>query len=132
MNLVQSEENDHSWDIYAIITEIFKVSLISYLIFYLIDHFISGFVTDHFNLNILLIITIVAGVLTVSIDKDKRVEEKNKKVPNCIISTIFGIIGAAIIYLQIKDIGIFSYIISLTVGAIIILITNLLLTYNKK
>lgn len=111
-----------------IISEIFKISLISYLVFYLIESFKSGFITDYFNLNILLIITILSGIFTVLVqsEEEKREPQKIKK-RDYIFIVILGVVAAGLIYYKIKGIGWLSYVISIISGIIIILLSILLL-----
>lgn len=121
------------WLTKEIISEIFKVSLISYLLFYLIESFKSGFITDYFDLNILLIITILGGVFTVLFKKEepkKKVQKIRKR--DYIFIIILGVVATGLIYYKIKEIGWLSYIISSISGIIIILISILLLNENEQ
>lgn len=42
---------------------LFQLALVSYLGFYLIENLKPGFVSDYFNLNIVLYVTIISGIL---------------------------------------------------------------------
>ena len=128
MLLQEQKRRVFLWLIKSIIEEIFRVSLISYLLFYLIDDFRKGFISDYFNLNILLGFTIISGIITVAWQK----EEKERKIPKIqkkdyIFIVILGLISAGLIYYRIKEIGKLAYLISAISGIIIILISILLL-----
>jgi len=128
MLLMHQRRNNFLYMTQEIIKEIFKISLISYLLFYLVENFKAGFISDYFSLNILLIITIISGVLTVG--GEKEVEEKGKyslKVRDYIFIIILGLIAAGLIFYSIKEIGKLAYLISIVSGVIVILISILLL-----
>src|SRR3990167_10960737 len=113
-----------------VISEIFKVSLIAYLSFYLIDSFANGFVTNFFNLNILLYTAIITGVLTAWIrddNDDKKIskvghEKQKPGIKENIFIIFLGIAAGLLIYYKIKDIGWIAFVISPLAGIIIILI----------
>lgn len=117
-----------------IISEIFKVSLISYLIFYLIESFKEGFIIDYFNLNILLTITVLSGIFTVLFKKEAE-EKKEKQIirpRDYIFIIILGLIAAVVIYYKIKGLGWLSYVISIVSGVIIILLSILLINESDE
>lgn len=122
------------WLTKEIISEIFKVSLISYLIFYLIESFKAGFIADYFNLNILLIITILSGVFTVLFKKEEESKKEVQKIRkrDYIFIIILGVVATGLIYYKIKEIGWLSYVISPISGIIIILISILLLNEQQE
>jgi len=47
-----------------LIKDIFYISFVSYLFFVALDLLIPGFVSNFFNLNIILIISAVSGIIT--------------------------------------------------------------------
>lgn len=111
--------------------EIFKVSLISYLFFYLVDNYKIGYVSNFFNLNILLWITIASGILTTWIRNDEPVNEKISKknrITDYIFIIILGLVSTALIYYKVMDLGGLAWIISGISGVIIILLSILLLS----
>lgn len=122
------------WLTKEIISEIFKVSLISYLIFYLIESFKAGFIADYFNLNILLIITILSGVFMVLFKKEEESKKEVQKIRkrDYIFIIILGVVATGLIYYKIKEIGWLSYVISPISGIIIILISILLLNEQQE
>lgn len=113
------------------ITEIFKISLVSYLIYYLIEDFKTGFISSYFNLNILLWTTIISGVLTVWTRGDESREEKKEpekiRARDYIFIVLLGLAAMTLIYYKIKTIGWLAYVISPISGIIIILLSILLL-----
>lgn len=122
------------WLTKEIISEIFKISLISYLVFYLIESFKTGFITDYFELNILLIITILTGIFTVLFKKeaDEKKEKQIIRPKDYIFIIILGLVAAGIIYYKIKGLGWLSYVISVISGVIIILLSILLLNEPEE
>lgn len=55
-----------------IFSELFNVSLVTYLILLLLETLDKGFVSDFFNMNILLAIVLVSGVVMVSPLSEKK------------------------------------------------------------
>ncbi|MFH1597619.1 MAG: hypothetical protein ABIB97_00925 [Patescibacteria group bacterium] len=107
-----------------IILEIFKVSLVSYFLFSLLELIKPGMVSHYFNQNVLLQAAIVSGIILVSFfdfDDSKAIINKNKRLPT-LITFILAVIIAVYLYLQLKSLGIIGLVFSLIVGAVIILI----------
>ncbi|MEK7130273.1 MAG: hypothetical protein AAB793_01320 [Patescibacteria group bacterium] len=130
------------WKIFKeLITEIFKISLLSYLLFYLIEDFFPGFVSSFFSMNILLGIVVGSGVFTVVIEKpasesDGEVKIKDRiKARDIVFIVILSIIAGGLIYLKTKDLGKLGLAISIISGIIILLMSILLLIeddYDKR
>lgn len=117
------------WLFKKIVNEIFTMALITYLLFYLIEDFNNGFIINYFNLNILLIITIISGILMVlTVPEAEERKPEPIKTRNYIFIVVLGIMATALIYFGIKEIGKLALIIAPISGLIIILISILLFT----
>ncbi|HLD62117.1 MAG TPA: hypothetical protein VI998_04060 [Patescibacteria group bacterium] len=120
-----------------LVSEIFKISLLSYLVFYLIEDFFPGFVSGFFNMNILLGIVVGSGVFTVISQKEESKEGEGKEVKNkirardIVFIVILSIIAGGLIYLKTKDLGKLGLAISIISGIIILLMSILLLTEEE-
>src|SRR3989338_4064766 len=120
-----------------LVSEIFKISLLSYLVFYLIEDFFPGFVSGFFNMNILLGIVVGSGVFTVISHKEESKEGEGKEVKNkirardIVFIVILSIIAGGLIYLKTKDLGKLGLAISIISGIIILLMSILLLTEEE-
>lgn len=126
------------------IVEIFKISLLSYLLFYLIEDFFPGFVSSFFSMNILLGIVVGSGVFTVVSQEpasakatagEGRVERNKIRVRDIVFIVILSIIAGGLIYLKTKDLGKLGLVISIISGIIILLMSILLLIeddYDKR
>jgi purine-cytosine permease-like protein len=113
-----------------ITTEVFQVSLITYLLFYLIDNFKIGFISDYFNLNALLWIALASGTLSIWFKSDvieEKTESKAVKIRNYIFIIALSLISVGLIYYKIKSIGKFSYFVSPLCGLLILLLSILFL-----
>ena len=121
-----------------LIAEIFKISLLSYLIFYLIEDFFPGFVSGFFGINILLGMVGGSGVFTVVSQKEESKEGEGKEVKNkirardIVFIVILSIIAGGLIYIKTKDLGKLGLVISIISGIIILLMSILLLTEEEK
>lgn len=127
-----------------LITEIFKISLLSYLLFYLIEDFFPGFVSGFFSMNILLGIVVGSGVFTVVSQEpasakasagEGRAEGNKIRARDIVFIVILSIIAGGLIYLKTKDLGRLGLVISIISGIIILLMSILLLIeddYDKR
>jgi len=124
-----------------LVSEIFKISLLSYLLFYLIEDFFPGFVSSFFSMNILLGIVVGSGVLTVISQKpdsakastdEGRIEENKIRARDIVFIVILSIIAGGLIYLKTKSLGGLGLAISIISGIIILLMSILLLTEEEK
>ena len=114
--------------------DVFQISLVTYLVFLLIEEFKKGFVTNNFNLNILLYLVIVSGIIAIFTEKkedNERKPEASKQARQITKGDYFlifgvGILGGVLIFLKTKDIGWISYIISIISSVLIVLLSILL------
>ena len=121
-----------------LVSEIFKISLLSYLLFYLIEDFFPGFVSGFFSMNILLGIVVGSGVFTVISQKEeikegeKKEAKNNIKASDIVFIVILSIIAGGLIYLKTKSLGGLGLAISIISGIIILLMSILLVTEDEK
>ena len=108
-----------------VISHLFQTLLVTYLILLLLEQIWPGFVSIYLNLNYLLGLTIVAGILDV-FTKKKKIKEKIKKSDYYLIYAL-GILGAVIIKFKTADLNYLSWIISIIAGILIILLSHLIL-----
>jgi|GEM_PF-5318709 len=110
------------------LTALFQVALISYLFFYSIERIKPGFVSDYFELNMLLILTFVSGALTVmlkGIDQNHE-EQKPVNAPGLrqyVFIIFLGLVVAFIMYERTKQVGWLSYVISGMSGLVLIVLS---------
>lgn len=113
-----------------IISYLFQALLVAYLILLLIEQIFSGSVSFYFNLNYLLIVVIVAGILDVfSYHKTKKEEKPTKK--DYFFIALLGIAGFIIIKFKTAQLGWLSWLISVIAGILIILLSLLVLKENE-
>lgn len=119
----------------AVSKEIFKVSLVSFLLFYLINDFFPGFVSDYFNLTILIYITIITGTLSIwlGVEKTESNEQaKHVSKKEYIFISILSMVSIILIFYRIHSIGKLSYFISILSGIIIFLLSLLIKEDNNE
>src|SRR3989344_3752674 len=109
-----------------LVNYLFQTLLITYLILLLIEQILPKFVSQYFNLNYLLIIVIIAGILDVFSEHQEKKPEIIKK-KDYIFILILGILGTAIIKYKTDTLGLLSWVISIIAGILIILISILVL-----
>jgi len=118
--------------IYEIIAEIFKVSLLTYFILFIIEEFNKGIISNYFNFNILLTIIVVTGIATVLLDTDDQIEQrKNLRTKELLTIIAVAIIGGAIVFFKLQDVGIIAYIISF-LSMVLVFLISILIVNDKK
>ena len=107
--------------------ELFFTLLVTYLLLLLAETIWTGSVSAHMNINYLLIIVIISGVISVLTGKEEeKVENVEVTKKDYLYIGALGIAGSLIIWYKIKDIGNLAYLISGVAGALIILLSLLL------
>ena len=67
---VRTDKGEEMWrDIKMLMSEIFKVSLLTYLLFFIIEIVVQGFISSFFEINNLLVIVFISGLSTVVFTK---------------------------------------------------------------
>ncbi|MFH1801929.1 MAG: hypothetical protein ABH864_00590 [archaeon] len=109
-----------------LVNHLFQTLLVTYLILLLAEQLWEGIVSVYLNLNWLLIVVIVMGVLDVFSDRPPRRQERVKGWDYVFVS-VLGVVGFVIIKYKTVDLGWLSWAISLIAGALIILLSMLVL-----
>jgi|SRR3989344_3806122 len=110
---------------------VFQYLLIFYLIILLINEY-NDKLLDFLNMNYILIVTIVLGVITVLTYKPKEEKkQKLRRMDNYFIY-LLGIAGAFLVYFKIKDLGWISYLISILSGVLIITLNKLIVKEEEN
>lgn len=111
-------------------TEIFQVSFFIYLTILLAENFKKGIISDFLNLNWVLVIVILSGILMVLCDKEKDKEEivENKTISwkKYLLMAFLAVFSAVLIWIKINSLGWPAFIISILGGAIIFLVSYLI------
>lgn len=112
---------------------VFEISLVVYLALFLIDEIASGFVSNFFNTNYILVICIVFGALTALNQKHEPLPKPEAlKKSDYILITGLGILAVILVFVKIKTIGWIAWPISILSGILIFLISYLFLNEDKK
>ena len=135
------------WLMGEVIKDIFKISLVTLTVFFLLETFEPGLISNHLSLNALIIFTLVFGIITAvwhSQSKEAREEEINEKADGddkkdshqkkigraYFQGFIFGLMMILLIGWQTFNLGLFGYGLPLLGGLIIILIFGLVKADN--
>lgn len=114
-----------------IINNFFQTILITYLVLLLLEQIWIGLVSTYLNLNYLLIIVILAGILDV-FSEHKTPEKQNITKKDYIFIIALGILGFAIIKFKTSQLGLLSWLISIIAGILIILLSILVLEEDEE
>ncbi len=109
-----------------IINYLFQTLLVTYLILLLVEQIWPKSVSIYLNLNYLLVIVILAGILDVFSERPLHIRQKTKPFDYIFIA-ILGILGFTIIKYKTIDLGWLSWLISIIAGILIILLSILVL-----
>ncbi|MBU0907117.1 MAG: hypothetical protein KKD18_05350 [Nanoarchaeota archaeon] len=109
-----------------LVNHLFQTLLVTYLILLLFEQLWEGIVSVYLNLNYLLILVIVAGILDVFSETPLKPRERVKNLDYWFV-VVLGILGFVIIKFKTGDLGWLSWVISLIAGALIVLLSFLVL-----
>lgn len=114
--------------------ELFIFSLIFYLLLFVLETVFPGFVSNNFNLNWVLALVLVLGIVSAfAPEKPKEAEEKEKpKITDYLTSIFLGVLGGFLIFYKIQLDIMFRLIISLISGGLIIALSLILLTVEDE
>jgi len=110
---------------------IFQYLLIFYLVILLVQEYNENFL-KFLNMNYMLILTIVLGIITVLTYKPKQVEKKKLTSLDNYFIYFLGIVGAVLVYFKINDLGWISYLISALSGILIIVLNKLIVEEDEN
>jgi predicted membrane channel-forming protein YqfA (hemolysin III family) len=114
----------------SLINHVFQILLVTYLILLLLEQVWAGIVSVYLNLNYLLILVIIAGILDIFSEHQSKAKEKIKKIDYLFIG-LLGIAGFFIIKFKTPNLGWISWIISIIAGILIILLSLLVLEEDE-
>ncbi len=97
----------------------------------LIEQIWAGLVSTYLNLNILLVVVIVTGILDVFSEHAPIIKEKIKPKDYIFIG-LLGIAGFLIIKFKTLELGWLSWVISLVAGVLIVLLSLLVLEEDEE
>ena len=112
--------------------EFFTVILVTYLLLLLLEEIKEGFVSNFLNLNIILGITLISGIITVFGGESKKKEIEHFEKKDYMWVFALGVVGAALIFYKTRNLGTLSYLISAISGILIILLSVLILEDNSS
>ena len=115
----------------SLVNHIFQVLLVTYLVLLLIEQIWAGIVSAYLNLNYLLVIVIIAGILDVFSEHPLKQREIVKK-KDYVFVVVLGILGFAIIKYKTFALGWLSWVISIIAGILIILLSLLVLEEDDE
>ena len=112
--------------------EFFSVILVTYLLLLLLEEIKEGFVSNFLNLNIILGITLISGIITVFGGEGKKKEIKHFEKKDYMWIFALGVVGAALIFYKTRNLGTLSYLISAISGILIVLLSVLILEEDSS
>jgi len=110
-----------------LVNHLFQYLLVVYLVLLLLEQLFTAFVSQYINLNYLLLIVIIVGILDVFSEHPIQANNKQPKKSDYIFILILGILGTAIIKFKTSELGWLSWLISIIAGILIILLSILVL-----
>ena len=116
----------------SLVNHLFQTLLVTYLILLLLEQIWAGFVSTYLDLNYLLVIVIITGILDV-FSEHSIIEKKKPKWYDYLFIVVLGILGFAIIKFKTTELDLWlSYTISIIAGILIILLSYLVLSDDEE
>lgn len=113
----------------------FQVFSISYLVFLIIDYTKENYISEFFNFNVLLLVTIISGILSFFLRKDEQHPRQVSLSRKYILVAILSLTSTLIIFKITYHIGWLGYLIAILAGLITLLATMSLIEkqyFRKK
>ncbi len=117
---------DNLRSILIIVRDVFPYVLLIYLIFFLLENLFPGFVSNNFDLNIVLIVVLILGLLSAFSPTPKEVEEPVNKTDYIMVGFLF-FLAFIILWYKTKEMGIAGFVIALGGSALVVMISLVLL-----
>jgi len=114
-----------------LVNHIFETLLVTYLVLLLVEQIWTGTVSNYLNLNYLLIIVILAGILSV-FSEHSFIQNKKPTWKDYLFIAVLGIAGFLIILFKTQQLGWLSWLISIIAGILIILLSLLILDEDEN
>jgi hypothetical protein len=120
---------DHKTE-YLLLEEIFKVSVVYYFVFYLLEQIFPGIISNFLNLNYILALVILTGFILVlgrGEEQEKSFFSEKLTLKDWFFLISLSLLGSLIIFFKIREIGFYAYLISLISFFILILVPYFIL-----
>jgi hypothetical protein len=115
--------------IFSLAQGVFPYTLLFYLVLFLLENLLPGFVSNNFSLNWILVAVLVLGFLAAFAPENKEIEPENTVGRNdYLLVAVLGIVGGAIIYAKLDMDWVLRWVTSLISGALIMLVGFVTLT----
>lgn len=110
----------------VIVNQLFQVLLVTYLVLLLVEELWQGTVSNYLNINYLLVVVIILGILDIFSENTKK-ENKPITKKDYLFVIVLSIAGFLIIKFKTSALGWLSWLISIIAGVLIALLSVLVL-----
>jgi len=109
---------------------LFNASLVTFIVFFLLETFKTGLISNYFDLNRLLIIGLIFGVIMLVFGDQAKI--KPAKFTDYLNSFVFAILLTLYVYSYLSNLGPISVLYSLFSGLIFFVIINLFIYAGRN
>ena len=110
---------------------VFKISVITFIVYLVIEQFKIGLISNYFDLNILLLVASLSGILVVLFDEESPAPHKKRKtVEKYLLIFLVSLAVFALSYQYLQILKNLSYLISLLIAISVFI--SLSLHFNKE
>lgn len=102
---------------------VFNVSVITFIVYFAIESFKAGLVSNYFDINYLLVLAILSGLIVVLFND--RLSHFRLRKNSCLFSLLFAILLALFLFINLHSLGKIGLIITYLGAISIYLIINL-------
>ena len=108
-----------------LISQLFQILLVTYLGLLLAEEIFPGLVSIYLNLNYLLGIVILVGILSIFSEEVRRKIKVGRS--DYFLAYLLGIVGFVIVKIKTGQLGVLSWVVSGIAGVLIVLLNHLVL-----
>lgn len=113
--------------------EIFHVLLFSYLLLFLLEQYLPGFVSYNVNLTWMFVMVVITGIVNSLFTEEKSSQKGTVlRFHDYAFIIMLAITGSILVYIRVKSMGVFSIPLSILSGMVIALLSYLLLAENEN
>jgi len=112
---------------FVTIRDIFPYALLIYLVFFLLEVLLPGFVSNNFDLNYVLVTVLILGFFSVFAPIPEKVEETPQKSDRNLIA-ILTILSFIVLFFRTRDMGVSGLVIAI-VGSLIVAGMSVMIIY---
>lgn len=108
----------------------FIVAGLTFVVYFILEDFKTGLISNYFDLNLLLVTALVSGLLKVLLPGEEDEEENSSFKKRSLYFAVLALLAAALSYQHLQIFQEMSYFMALIIGLGLFIILNLYASYD--